>query len=413
MMARPPVQIQNYRRDRRAATLGRMTTLETPPDTTTRPITDDEALALAARVGRVAAEFDAGHDRDATFVSEAYEEAHACGYLRLAVPTELGGLGASMRQVVLAEEELGRHSGAAALSAAMHLYLTLVQCWRRRRGAPDAESVLRKIAADRLVMATSGGSDWVSPSTTAVEVPGGYRLDGRKQFCSQAPVAGVISTSATLGEPGPDAVVLHAGVPLSSPGVSIVETWDTLGMRGTASHDVVFDGVFLPAEKVVGKRPYGVLAGPLLAAAIHFAPVAGAAYLGVARGACDEAERLVARKGEPAPSVVRQIGEMRARLQVARWALQGAVAYMGDDPALDEATLATVMTAKRHAVVEARAVVDTALEVAGGAAFYRRSPLERAYRDVRGGPFHPLTPEATIELLGRRALASVSTAAGA
>jgi acyl-CoA dehydrogenase len=62
------------------------------------------------------------------------------------------------------------------------------------------------------------------------------------------------------------------------------------------------------------------------------------------------------------------------------------------------------MTAKRHAVVEARAVVDTALEVAGGAAFYRRSPLERAYRDVRGGPFHPLTPEATLTLLGERAL---------
>jgi len=175
----------------------------------------------------------------------------------------------------------------------------------------------------------------------------------------------------------------------------------------------VFDGVFLPAEKVVGKRPYGVLAGPLLAAAIHFAPVAGAAYLGVAHGACDEAERLTARKAAPAPSAVRQIGEMRARLRVARWALLGAVADMGDDPTLDEATLATVMTAKRHAVVEARAVVDTALEVAGGAAFYRRSPLERAYRDVRGGPFHPLTPEATLELLGRRALASVSTAAGA
>ena len=118
----------------------------------------------------------------------------------------------------------------------------------------------------------------------------------------------MISTSAALGEPGPDAVVLHAGVPLSSPGVSIVETWDTLGMRGTASHDVVFDGVFLPAEKVVGKRAYGVLAGPLLAAAIHFAPVAGAAYLGVARGACDEAVRLVARRGEPAPAAVRQIG---------------------------------------------------------------------------------------------------------
>ena len=143
-----------------------------------------------------------------------------------------------------------------------------------------------------------------------------------------------------------------------------------------------------------------MLTGPLLAAVIHCAPVAGAAYLGVARGACDEAERLAARRGEPAASAVRQIGEMR----VARWALLGAVADMGDDPALDDATLATVLTAKRHAVVEARAVVDTALEVAGGAAFYRRSPLERAYRDVRGGPFHPLPPEATLTLLGEQSL---------
>jgi alkylation response protein AidB-like acyl-CoA dehydrogenase len=62
------------------------------------------------------------------------------------------------------------------------------------------------------------------------------------------------------------------------------------------------------------------------------------------------------------------------------------------------------MTAKRHAVLEARAVVDRALEVAGGAAFFRSSPLERAYRDVRGGPFHPLTPEATLARLGEAAL---------
>src|SRR5690348_7113932 len=316
-----------------------MTTLQTPPETI---LTDDQAVTLAARVGRIAARFDAGHDRDATFVTEAYEEAHACGYLRLPVPVELGGLGASMRQVVLAEEELGRHSGAAALAAAMHLYLTFVQVWRRRRGAPDADGVLRKVATDGLVLATSGGSDWVCPSTTAVEVPGGYRLDGRKQFCSQAPVAGVISTSATLGEPGPDAVVLHAGVPLSAPGVSIVETWDTLGMRGTASHDVVFDRVFLPAEKVVGRRPYGVLTGPLLAAAIPSAPVPGAAYRAVARAACDEAARVAARKGAPGPAPVRQVGERRARLQVARWALLGAVADIGEDPTLDETTLATV-----------------------------------------------------------------------
>ncbi len=294
-------------------------------------LTDDDVVALAARVGRVgrvAAAFDAGHDCDATFVTEAYDEMHACGYLGLPVPTEMGGLGASMRQVMVAEEELGSRSGAAALAAAMHLYLTLLQRWRWRRGAPDAEGVLRKVADDGLVLATSGGSDWVCPSTTAVAVPGGYRLDGRKQFCSQAPVAGVISTSATLGEPGPDAVVLHAGVPLSADGVSIVETWDTLGMRGTASHDVVFDGVFLPAEKVIGQRPYGALPAPagrgdpLRAGGRGRVPGGGP-------GACDEAVRLAGRRGEPAPAAVRQIGRCgrgcgwrggRCRAPSPRWA---------------------------------------------------------------------------------------------
>jgi alkylation response protein AidB-like acyl-CoA dehydrogenase len=371
-----------------------MTMTAAPSVLTTTPV---DAVALAAQVGRIAAEHDAGHDRDATFVTEAYDAMHAGGYLRLAVPTDLGGAGATMRDLVLAQHELGRHSGAAALSSTMHLYLTLVQVWRRRRGAPDAEGVLAKVA-DGLVMATSGGSDWVSPTTVATEVEGGYLFSGRKVFCSQAPVAGVISTCAVLGEPGPGATVLHAGVPMASDGVTIVETWDTLGMRGTASHDVVFEDVFVPAEKVVGTRPYGELTGPLLVAAMHFAPLVGAAYLGVAAGACDEAIRLAK------PGAQRQVGEMRARLRVALWALLGAVDEVGDDLAADEATLETLMVAKRHAVNEARAVVDIALEVAGGSAFFRGSPLERAYRDVRGGPFHPLTPEATLELVGRRAL---------
>lgn len=377
-------------------------TLTSTPGTAEIPLHDDDVVALAAEVGRVAAPFDAGHDRDATFVTEAYAAMAELGYLRLPVPVELGGLGATMRQVLLAEEELGSRSGSAALAAAMHLYLTLVQRWRLRRGAPDAAGVLRRVAQEGLVMATSGGSDWVCPTTTATEVDGGFRFDGRKGFCTQAPVAGVLSTSAVLGTPGLDAVVLHAGVPMSAPGVRIVETWDTLGMRGTASHDVVLDGVFVPADKVVGRRPYGVLAGPLLAAAVHFAPVVGAAYLGVARGACAEAARLVA--GDDRPGTVRRVGEMTARLRVARWALLAAVDEVGDDVAVDEATLATLMTAKRHAVVEARAVVDLALEVAGGRAFYRSSPLERAYRDVRGGPFHPLTPEDTLTLVGGRVL---------
>jgi alkylation response protein AidB-like acyl-CoA dehydrogenase len=393
-MVPQPVQNRNYAAAAAAPTLARMTATLNPP------LTEPAILALAAEIGRLAAATEATHDRDASFVAEAYDAMAERGYLALAVPTELGGGGAGLREVVLAELELGRHSGPAALAAAMHLYLSLVQCWRLRRGAPDAEAALRRVATDRMIMATSGGSDWVCPTTTAVAVEGGFRFTGRKKFCSQAPVATVLATSATLGEPGPGAEVLHASVPFASPGVSIVETWDTLGMRGTASHDVVLDRVFVPADKITGRRPYGELTGPLLVAAIHFAPVVAAAYLGIAFGAFDIAQRTLRERATPSPAAARILGEMRARLRVGRWGLLAAVDELGDDPAADEATLATVMTAKRHAVLESRAVVDLAMDAVGGAAFFRSSPLEQAYRDVRGGPFHPLTPEATLALLG-------------
>ncbi len=374
--------------------------------TLTSTPTDESLIALAADIGRIAAAAEAGHDRDATFVSEAYAAMTDTAYRAMAVPTELGGMGASLRQVVLAEHELARWSGAAALSAAMHLYMTVMQRWRYGRGLADAEAALRKVAADGIVLATSGGNDWVCPTTTAVPVEGGFRLTGRKSFVSQAPAATVLSTSATLGEPGPDAEVLHASVPMSSPGVTIVETWDTLGMRGTASHDVVLDDVFVPTEKITGRRPYGVLSGPLLLAAQYFAPVVAAVYLGVAQGARDEAARMLAAKPDPAPSAVRLLGEMTARLRVARWALLAAIEETGEHFGPDQQVLETLMTAKRHAVLEAVAVTDLALQVAGGPAFARGSKLERAYRDVRGGPFHPLTPEATLETVGAAALAA-------
>jgi alkylation response protein AidB-like acyl-CoA dehydrogenase len=139
---------------------------------------------------------------------------------------------------------------------------------------------------------------------------------------------------------------------------------------------------------------------------IHFAPVVGAVYLGVAQGAYDETVRVVASRPDLPAAAVRQLGEMSARLRVARWALLGAVEEVGEYPPAEHATMHTLMTAKRHAVVEAVAVVDLALQVVGGQSFYRRSPLERAYRDVRAGAFHPLTPEATLAALGEAALAT-------
>jgi alkylation response protein AidB-like acyl-CoA dehydrogenase len=384
-----------------------------PYPTPARP-GDDRFVPLAAEVGAVAAAHADEHDRDATFVTEAYAAMRANGYLRLAVPEDLGGLGATMRQVCYAQAELARHDGATALAVTMHLYLTLMQAFRRRKGAADAEAVLRRVAEEDLIIATSGGSDWLWPGTVAVTAPHngteGFLVSGRKAFCSQSPEATVVATSAVVGEPGDGAEVLHFAVPLSADGVRLEETWDTLGMRGTASHDLVFEDVFVPADKVMGRRPWGEFGVPLAAAALHFAPLGGATYLGIAYGARDVAvagATATARGPRPLadlPRVHRQVGLMDAKLRVAWWALLGAIDELGDDYAADASSLATVMVAKRQAVTEAIAVVDLAMDVLGGRAYFRRSPLERAYRDVRAGTFHPLTPEATLAYAGKLAL---------
>ena len=387
---------------------------------------DDRFVPLAAEVGAVAAAHADEHDRDASFVSEAYDTMRANGYLRIAVPEELGGHGASMRQVCYAQAELARHDGATALAVTMHLYLTLMQGFRRRKGATDAEAVLRRVAAEGLVIATSGGSDWLWPDTVAVPVgdngdgvshdratpdgASGFLVTGRKSFCSQSPGATVIATSATVGDPGDGADVIHFAVPLGDPNVRLEETWDTLGMRGTASHDLVFDNVFVPAGKVMGRRPWGEFGVPLAAAAVHFAPVVGATYLGIGAAASDAAVAKATatargpRSLSELPRVHRQVGLMDAKLRGAWWALLGAIDELGDDYAADGPTLATVMLAKRQAVTDAIAVVDLAMDVLGGRAYFRSAPLERAYRDVRAGTFHPLTPEATLAYVGKLAL---------
>src|SRR3712207_2965717 len=155
------------------------TTLEHRP-------TDEHFVTMAADIGRRAAATDAEHDRDATFVTEAYDAMRETGYLGLAVPVDLGGLGASWRQVVLAQHELARWSGAAALASAMHHYLTLVQRWRHHRDAPGAEAVLRRIADEGIVLATSGGCDLGSAPPPAGGGRGGLPFYGRQAVFSHA-----------------------------------------------------------------------------------------------------------------------------------------------------------------------------------------------------------------------------------
>jgi alkylation response protein AidB-like acyl-CoA dehydrogenase len=144
---------------------------------------------------------------------------------------------------------IARHCGSTGLAIAMHTHQVAIPAWRwPPPGVAAVEPLLRRIAAELLVLVSTGGSDWVGGSGEAVPVEDGYRIHARKIFSSGSPAGDLLMTGAVLKgtEDGPGEV-LHFAVPLSSPHVKVLDTWHALGMRGTGSHDVLIDGHVVPA----------------------------------------------------------------------------------------------------------------------------------------------------------------------
>ncbi len=365
--------------------------------------TTGSLIARAAAISPRLAEHAARHDVDGTFVTEAYEALRDAGLLKAAVPIELGGDGATITELTGLQRELAHHCGATALASSMHQHVVAFTAWRYRRGLPGAEATLRKVAEDGLLLVSTGGGDFTHPRGEAVRAEGGYRVSGRKRFASQSPHGSVMSTMFAFDDPEQGRRVLNVAVPLSAEGVTIIDTWDTLGMRGTASHDILLEEVFVPEEKVLANRPYGVVDPPLQVIASVAFPIISGAYLGVAEAAYAAAVTTAAPRADD-PLLQRAIGLMRHKLQVAEWTLDGALTLIGDDPAPSHDRFLAAMTAKAEVARAGVEVCDLAMDVAGGQAFFKGSVIERAYRDIRASKFHPLTPEATFLESGRHAL---------
>jgi alkylation response protein AidB-like acyl-CoA dehydrogenase len=368
---------------------------------TDRPLDSDFTSRAAAIGPRLAARAD-DIDRSGEWAGDSVAAVRDAGLLKIAVPTELGGDGASIREVAMVQRELARHCGSTALATAMHQHVTAFTSWRYRRLLPGAETTLRRIAEDGIIVASTGGGDFTNPSGSAVAVDGGYLVSGTKSFVSQSPAATVVSTMFPIDD-GDARRVINVAVPFTSDGVSIVERWDAMGMRGSASHDVVFRDVFVPTDRVLAVRPHGTIDPPLQVISSIAFPIISAVYLGIAEGAFAHA---LAHAGPniSQTSVQRRFGEMRHALQIAEWALDGALDTVGDDPAPSMSTVVAVMAAKREIVATAERVTSMAMDTAGGAAYRTGSPIGRAHRDAMAGRFHPFDPETTLVHGGRHAL---------
>jgi alkylation response protein AidB-like acyl-CoA dehydrogenase len=379
-----------------------ITATEKPSRTWTGTDTDGPWATIARQVGAAAGERAAEHDRVGSFVTDEMSLVRKSGLVSMLVPEQLGGGGATYAETCAALALLAQGCPATALALSMHTHLVAAQVWRYRHDLPAP--VLQRVAKDQLLLVSTGAADWVSSNGTAKQVDGGFRVSARKTPSSGAPVGDIV-VSSVRWEGGPDgAQVVHFAVPFATEGVSIDETWDTMGMRATGSHTVVLNDVFIPEAAISLTRPadrWHPVWNTIMGAAM---PLIMSVYVGIAEAASDLAIELANVRSDQ-QLVLPLVGRMLSRLSTVQDSV-GAMVAMSDDlhfTNTDQHASAVLM----RKTAAAEAAIDTvrlAMDVAGGAGYLTATGLERLYRDVHGALYHPLPAVKQEPFCGRVAL---------
>ncbi len=367
-----------------------------PPSTSPQNIVE-----IARTLGATFAKRAEIADEDA-YVAENFASLKSSGLVEAGVPAALGGGGADVGALAEMLRTIGYHCGSTGLAFSMHTHQVAIPAWRwTHQKATPVEPLLKRIAAERILLLSSGGSDWIAGSGKAEKVEGGYRINARKVFTSGAPTGDLLMTGAVT-ETDEGLMVLHFGVPMNSPHVKILDTWRTLGMRGTGSHDVLIEGHVVPDAAIAVKRKAGEW-HPLfqIIATIAF-PLVYAVYLGVAESARDIAIGLAKRKAQSRHAIT-LAGQMETELAGARMA-HGSMLAAVNINAPSATTVNQVMIGRQLVERHAIAAVERAMELAGGAGFYRSAGLERRFRDIQAARYHPLQAGPQAEYTGAMAL---------
>lgn len=365
--------------------------------------TQRDLVAVANELGRdFAARAEAAAEGD-SFVAENYAALKTSGLVEAGVPAELGGGGADIDELAQMLRAMAHHCSSTALAFAMHTQQVAIPAWRwKHQKLAAVEPLLKRIATEKIIILTSGGSDWVAGSGKAEKVEGGYKITARKVFASASPVGSLLMTSAVLEEKGEAPMVLHFGIPMNSPQVRIDPTWKTMGMRGTASHDVVIDGHIVPEAAVALKRKAGEWHPLFQIIATIAIPLIYGVYVGVAESARDVAVAM-ARKRRPDRHITQLVGEMDTQLRGAVLA-HGSMMEAIRRNAPSAETVNDVMIGRHLVAGHAIRAVELAMEAAGGAAFFRSQGLERRFRDIQGARYHPMQSGPQREYAGAMAL---------
>lgn len=353
------------------------------------------------------------------FPYENYRDLHESGYLRLTVPREFGGWGADIVEVALAQARLAQGCPSTALVTTMHLSFLGRIAAGHASNSPTFERICRAVVEQGALInsavsepATGSPSRGGRLTTTARrQADGSWLLNGRKTYSTGSVVMQFFLVGCSIEDDAPATANLpplngtrgNLLVACNMPGVRIEETWNSLGMRLSASHDLILENVHLEAEALTN-----LLDIPNEVMSIWGLPLA-ALYLGIAQGARNEAVRF-AKSRRPnslnqsiasVPHIQEKVAKMDLALLQSEAVLFGLAEQVLRDPASIPAS--QYAAAKYLATNHALEVTDLAMRLVGGAALSLNLPLQRYYRDVRAGFNNPPMDDVTLTMLSKQA----------
>lgn len=372
----------------------------------------EHAADFKARVAR--------HDRENTFPFENIDAMKTSGYVKMTLPMELGGGGANLIDLVLAQVRLAQGDGPTAVAINMHLFNTGLRSDLWRLGDIKQLPLLKACARDSLIIC-SGTSDprmntvigfaGLNDTTRSAEkVRGGYRVNGRAGFSSLCVCADLFEETAHYEDPAKGPFCLYFAVPAKTPGIAVQNNWDTMSIRASASHDTLWENVFVPEENVTARpaRSWDTYNNIFVS---WFMTSISACYLGIAQAARDHVIKWASeRKQLPFDYPVSHYpgnqflaAEMEVGLRAARAILLATARALSEPSERANPSLIDILACKQFVTETAVNVVDKAMRISGGAAISRSGPLEQMYRDVRAGVIHPLAGFDALGILGKLA----------
>lgn len=370
-----------------------------------------ERLNLMEETAKQFKETAQKHDENVTFPFENFEKLKAIGYPALSIPREYGGAGISLVELMKHQETIAKYDGATALSIGWHMGIIMDLGEKKTWDAAKYKKVAADVIENGSLInnfatepATGSPTRGGKPETTAVKDGDSWILNGRKTFATLSPILKYASVSATIEATGEVGDFI---VDTDIEGASVDETWNSVAMRASGSHDFIMEDVRVNDEDLVSFRTPGKKdpSGWLL----HIP----ACYLGIAKAAQTAAVEFSTTyspnsiKGtiSELPNVQEKLGRIEMAVMEAD-AFLYTVAKEWDDSDPEErnemgAKLGAVKTSIVNKAVE---IVDLSMRVVGAKSLNADNELQRHYRNVRAGLHNPPMDDMVIINLAKHSI---------